>query len=97
MENYYQNLLVSNAKVCNSTENGYIEKDSNKNDSSMDSVPVPEKWKGQIEKVFGNAAFSPCILSLLLFLSHYYHFKMCRIYHAHSRAILLWMRMEEMH
>lgn len=61
MENYYQNLLVSNAKVCNGTENGYIEKDSNKNDSSMDSVPVPEKWKGQIEKVFGNAAFSPCI------------------------------------
>lgn len=50
VENYYQDLLVSDAKVCNSTENGYVETDSNKNDPSVDPVPVPEKWKGQIEK-----------------------------------------------
>ncbi|KAL3523424.1 hypothetical protein ACH5RR_016258 [Cinchona calisaya] len=50
VEKYYQHLLASNTKSVNSTDNGNMESEDSKKESSADSVPMPEKWKGQIEK-----------------------------------------------
>lgn len=81
MEKYYQDLLVSNTKVVNCTENGHVELETNKKDSGLHSAPVPEKWKGQIEKVSDKlfALLNCCILFLLCnvlcaSLSLCYHF-----------------------
>lgn len=48
VEKYYQDLLSSNAK----SVNGEMEFKESKKEPNADSVYIPEKWKGQIEKVF---------------------------------------------
>ena len=70
MEKYYLDLLVSNTILGSNTENGHVELDSNKKESSLDSVPVPEKWKGQIEKDFRYATFG-FLISCFFFVMSY--------------------------
>ncbi|KAJ0101062.1 hypothetical protein Patl1_06205 [Pistacia atlantica] len=50
VEKYYQDLLASETKSGNNTEENISLSDSNSKSSTTDSVRVPEKWKGQIEK-----------------------------------------------
>ncbi|KAH6801666.1 Ypt/Rab-GAP domain of gyp1p superfamily protein [Perilla frutescens var. frutescens] len=46
VENYYQKLLASDTNI--ETKSGQLE-DKN-NESNVDNVVIPEKWRGQIEK-----------------------------------------------
>ncbi|XP_031250101.1 ecotropic viral integration site 5 protein homolog isoform X1 [Pistacia vera] len=50
VEKYYQDLLASETKSGNNTEENSSLSDSDSKSSTTDSVRVPEKWKGQIEK-----------------------------------------------
>ncbi|XP_044461461.1 ecotropic viral integration site 5 protein homolog [Mangifera indica] len=50
VEKYYQDLLASETKFGNNTEENTSLSDSDYKSSTTDSVCVPEKWKGQIEK-----------------------------------------------
>lgn len=50
VENYYKDLLSLETNPCNNSEQQTLQQDSNVKDTS-DSVCMPEKWKGQIEKV----------------------------------------------
>lgn len=52
MEKYYQDLLTSENNSSNQMERKSSAMDSNTKGSTADAVYVPEKWKGQIEKVF---------------------------------------------
>ncbi|GJZ57649.1 Rab-GTPase-TBC domain-containing protein [Tanacetum coccineum] len=49
-ENYYQNLLLPDSKNDNDVDHQIPEGDEATKKSKADSVDVPEKWKGQIEK-----------------------------------------------
>ena len=53
MEKYYQDLLASNVKSANNTDNRHVESEDCKKESTADCIAISEKWKGQIEKVFG--------------------------------------------
>lgn len=48
MEKYYQDLLASETNSGNHVEQ---QSDSDNKGSTTDPVCVPEKWRGQIEKV----------------------------------------------
>lgn len=50
VENYYQDLLTSESNSGNKTEQNSTQLDNNNEELTTDSVCVPEKWKGQIEK-----------------------------------------------
>lgn len=50
IDGYYQHLLASNIDSGGNSENAKIDSDDNTNEPILDSVIVPEKWKGQIEK-----------------------------------------------
>ncbi|KAL3520664.1 hypothetical protein ACH5RR_018813 [Cinchona calisaya] len=50
VEKYYQDLLASNTKSVNNSDNGHEESEDIKMEPTADSVALPEKWKGQIEK-----------------------------------------------
>ncbi|XP_024960575.1 ecotropic viral integration site 5 protein homolog [Cynara cardunculus var. scolymus] len=50
IKNYYQNLLLSDSKNDNSVEHQISEVDEASKLLKTDSIDVPEKWKGQIEK-----------------------------------------------
>ena len=50
IENYYQKLLDPDTKNDNSMEQ-QIEAEEASKTSSVESLCIPEKWKGQIEKV----------------------------------------------
>lgn len=52
VEKYYQDLLTSETNSSNQMEQKSSDMDSNAKGSTIDAVYVPEKWKGQIEKVF---------------------------------------------
>lgn len=52
VEKYYQNLLAPDTNV--ETKNNELE-DKNY-DSNLECVVVPEKWKGQIEKVIHSSS-----------------------------------------
>lgn len=51
IEKYYQNLLDADTNNDNSTEHQMLQSDKASNMSTGESVCIPEKWKGQIEKV----------------------------------------------
>ncbi|KAM0069051.1 putative Rab-GTPase-TBC domain-containing protein [Helianthus debilis subsp. tardiflorus] len=50
IKNYYQNLLLPNSKKDNNDDHQKSEGEEANNNSTVDSVDVPEKWKLQIEK-----------------------------------------------
>lgn len=50
VENYYKELLSPEKYPGNNAEKQALQQDSNAN-SSTDSVCLPRKWQGQIEKV----------------------------------------------
>lgn len=52
-ETYYQDLLALGTGSGNNTERSSVESEDSGNsvNPSMDSVCIPEKWRGQIEKV----------------------------------------------
>lgn len=50
VEKYYQNLLAPDSKNDESAEHQNSEADKSNDRSMKDSVCIPEKWKGQIEK-----------------------------------------------
>ncbi|XP_044508671.1 TBC1 domain family member 9B-like isoform X2 [Mangifera indica] len=50
VEKYYQDLLASETKSGNNTEENSSLSDSDSKSLTTDSVCMPEKWKGQIEK-----------------------------------------------
>lgn len=52
MEKYYQDLLASENNSGNN-----LGQQSDSKSSTTDSVCVPEKWKGQIEKVIADVVF----------------------------------------
>ena len=52
MEKYYQDLLASEINSSDQMEQKSSDADINTKGSTADAVCVPEKWKGQIEKVF---------------------------------------------
>lgn len=54
MEKYYQDLLNSEINSSNQMEQKSSASDGNTKGSTADAISVPEKWKGQIEKVFFN-------------------------------------------
>lgn len=102
MEKYYQDLLASETKSGNNTEENSSLSDSDSKSSTTDSVCVPEKWKGQIEKVTADAMFAVLMLRVfslwvLLSFSWYCTFKFsnfdigyeCRICLERSQVILL--------
>jgi hypothetical protein len=51
VEKYYQDLLASNgdSKIKSNHQNTQL--DDNDGKTNGEFIPVPEKWKGQIEKV----------------------------------------------
>jgi len=51
VEKYYQDLLASNGDsgIKSNHQNGQL--DDNDGKTNAESIHVPEKWKGQIEKV----------------------------------------------
>lgn len=64
VQNYYQDLLKppSNAEI--TMEEQMVQSDKDSKASDADSVNIPEKWKGQIEKVTMAQAFRihPCFI-----------------------------------
>ncbi|XP_071921291.1 uncharacterized protein [Coffea arabica] len=50
VEKYYQDLLASNVKSANNTDNRHVESEDCKKESTADCIAISEKWKGQIEK-----------------------------------------------
>ncbi|GAV63725.1 RabGAP-TBC domain-containing protein [Cephalotus follicularis] len=50
VEKYYQSLLAPETGSGNNVEQHSLQSDSDSKSSSTDSMSVPEKWKGQIEK-----------------------------------------------
>lgn len=51
VEKYYQDLLTSETNSDNKVEQRVSESESKTRGSATDATCVPEKWKGQIEKV----------------------------------------------
>lgn len=51
VEKYYQDLLTPESHSGNNTDQNSIQSDDKSEGLTSDSVCVPEKWKGQIEKV----------------------------------------------
>lgn len=58
VEKYYQDLLSAENNSGNNTEQNSTRLDNNSEGLTTDSVCVPEKWKGQIEKVFTSHGHS---------------------------------------
>jgi hypothetical protein len=54
VEKYYQDLLASETNSGNHVDQ---QSDSDTKGSTADTVCVPEKWKGQIEKVMACTVF----------------------------------------
>ncbi|KAK4578969.1 hypothetical protein RGQ29_028865 [Quercus rubra] len=50
VDNYYQDLLTQETNSGNNKEQNNVQSDNNGEVFTTDSVCVPEKWKGQIEK-----------------------------------------------
>ncbi|XP_023904016.1 uncharacterized protein LOC112015812 isoform X1 [Quercus suber] len=50
VDNYYQDLLTQETNSGNNKEQNNVQSDNNGEGFTTDSVCVPEKWKGQIEK-----------------------------------------------
>ncbi|KAK9282676.1 hypothetical protein L1049_010896 [Liquidambar formosana] len=50
IESYYQDLLASETKTGENAEQHNLQSDNDSKVSTTDSVSLPEKWKGQIEK-----------------------------------------------
>lgn len=51
VDNYYQDLLAAETKAGSDVEQHSLDSEINSKMSTTDSAYVPEKWKGQIEKV----------------------------------------------
>lgn len=51
VDNYYQDLLNSETKSGNNVEQDGLDSDGKTKGSTADATCVPEKWRGQIEKV----------------------------------------------
>lgn len=51
VDKYYQDLLSSERNFGNNMEQHSSQSDNDSKSSTKDSVCLPEKWKGQIEKV----------------------------------------------
>jgi hypothetical protein len=50
-EKYYQDLLASNGDSKIKSDHQNTQLDDNDGKTNGEFIPVPEKWKGQIEKV----------------------------------------------
>ncbi|KAF7848898.1 hypothetical protein BT93_L1466 [Corymbia citriodora subsp. variegata] len=50
VQNYYQDLLKPQSNAGNTVEEQMVQSDNDGKASDADSVSIPEKWKGQIEK-----------------------------------------------
>lgn len=63
MGTYYQDLLALGTRSSNNTELKSVESEDRGSsvDTSIDCVSIPEKWRGQIEKVI------ECAISQLFF------------------------------
>lgn len=105
VEKYYQDLLASDGDSESKTNQQSLQSAENDGKTNSDFVHVPEKWKGQIEKVFTCDISPHCsygvILSLQLHKTRSYQKStivacLCRICRGHFLVILLWMRMVEM-
>lgn len=57
MDKYYQDLLSSESNSGNNMEQPSLHSDNDSKSLNKDSVCVPEKWKGQIEKVNTDVIF----------------------------------------
>lgn len=64
VEKYYQDLLASEGNSEIKTNQQSMQSADNDEKTSADFIHVPEKWKGQIEKVFA-CDFSPSLFSVL--------------------------------
>jgi len=98
VEKYYQDLLASESDSEIKTDQQSLQSIDSNGKTGGDFVRMPEKWKGQIEKVFAfdvSTSLSTVILSYK-FLNRSLTFScMCRICLEHFLVILLWMRMVE--
>ena len=61
VEKYYQDLLGEEINSCNRVEQQNLQSEKSNKVSNTASVSVPEKWKGQIEKVTTSMNFLNCI------------------------------------
>lgn len=52
MEGYYQELLSNETSNSDNKKTSDISLESDANEEAMQNFNSPEKWKGQIEKVF---------------------------------------------
>ena len=99
-ENYYQDLLASET---NSGNQVYQQSESDTKGSTADTVCVPEKWKGQIEKVMAcivfkfrtGPTFFYLVFSIQVITQHVSGF-ICRTCLELFQVILLWTMMVEM-
>lgn len=73
IKNYYQNLLLPDNKNDSSVDHQVSEVDEESKKSIIDSVDVPEKWKGQIEKVFTSLKLVYFLLSIYSFFTIFDH------------------------
>lgn len=109
VDNYYQDLLTQETNSGNNKEQNNVPSDNNGEGFTTDSVCMPEKWKGQIEKVITSNSYSTlvfnsfiswiyllCVYNLSNFLNFLLLVIICRICLEHFQGIPLWMRMVEM-
>lgn len=102
VETYYQDLLALGTKSGNNAECKNIVPKGNGScvDPSIDTVCLPEKWRGQIEKVIEHATYQFLFQyrlhegRLKRSLNIHFGFNLvlhlsCRIYHEHFLDILL--------
>lgn len=72
VDNYYQDLLASETNAGSNEEQNSMDSDGNTKSSTTDSVSVPEKWKGQIEKVFHYFIYITYVFSMAVHLFEKY-------------------------
>ena len=68
VEKYYQDLLGEEIKSRDSVEQQNLQSENSSKMSNTASISVPEKWKGQIEKVTTYMSFLNCITCHFIFV-----------------------------